>query len=98
MHIARGRIRTITRQRRLIRLPHAGGAPAAVGGLDANWWKRWQYAGVLPTVVMDFANGIYWDGSTTSTDATAFINNGTVTPGSGLLLSNSLTVIAKGAL
>ena len=74
-----------------------GSRRSSSGGPDPNWWKRFQYGGVLPSVVMDFANGVYYDGRTTSTDPTAFVNNGTVTAGSGLVC-NATNITAKGAL
>lgn len=47
---------------------------------------------------MDFANGLYYNGTTTSTDPTAFVNNSpTVTAGKGLLC-NATNLTAKGAL
>ncbi len=80
--------------RRLLLL---GGRRGFAGGVDPNWWKRFQFGGVLPTVVMDFANGLYYDGAQTSTDPAAFVSNGTVTAGSGLLC-NAANITAKGAL
>jgi len=73
-----------------------GQSPPAPG-LDTNWWQRFQFAGNNPTIVLDFANGLYWDGTSTTTDPTAFVNNGTVTAGSGLLC-NATNITAKGAL
>lgn len=74
-----------------------GSRRSSSGGLDPDWWKRFQYGGVLPTVVMDFANGVYFDGTTTSADPTAFVSNGAVTGGVGLVC-NATNITAKGAL
>src|SRR5579872_4620806 len=71
--------------------------PPFVPGIDPNWWQRWQYKGTLPTVVMDFQNGLYWDGTQNQTNVSLFVNNATVVPGSGLLC-NAANITAKGAL
>jgi|GEM_PF-2521221 hypothetical protein len=67
--------------------PAAQTQPAGgfVSQVDPNWWKRFQFAGVNPTVVMDFADGLYWNGSQTLTSPSSFISgSGAVTSGSGL--------------
>lgn len=69
-------------------------------GPDPNFWQRFQYGGVNPVIVLDFSNGMYWNGSSTSTDPTAFVNNGTVTTGktTGLGPLTGAVMTAKGAL
>jgi hypothetical protein len=74
------------------------GKKGFTGGLDPNWWKRFQYGGVLPSVVLDFANGVYWNGSSTLTDPSSMIGGApTITPGAGLLC-NSASIAGIGAL
>lgn len=72
--------------------------PTFTPAFDPNWWQRWQYKGTLPSVVMDWANSIFWNGTATLTVDTSLVSGThTVTPGSGILCNNTTTT-AAGAL
>jgi len=59
-------------------------------GVDPDWWKRFQFGGVNPAAVLDFANGLYWDGTLTTTDPSSMVGGSpTITAGSGLLCNSS---------
>ncbi len=76
-----------------------GGVPSAGGfvpTVDPNWWQNFQYAGTNPSVVLDFANGLYYNGTTTLTSPSTLVSGGTVTAGSGLAGATGVT--ASGAL
>lgn len=67
-------------------------------GIDPDWWKRFQFAGSNPAVVLDFANGLYWDGTQTLTDPSSMVGGSpTITPGAGLFC-NSASITGKGPL
>lgn len=76
-------------------IPPGNQTTAFVPSTDPNWYKRWQYGGTNPSVVMDFANGLYWDGSTTSTNPTSLESGGTITAGSGLVGATGVTAIGN---
>src|SRR5579883_1873527 len=52
---------------------------------DPLWFMRWQYNGVLPDVVLDFANGnYYYNGTWESGNTSAFLSGGSITAGLGV--------------
>jgi Concanavalin A-like lectin/glucanases superfamily len=66
--------------------------------LDPFWWTRYQYGGNLPTAVIDFENGLYWDVLNSGGTVASFLNNApSVTPGSGIKITTT-NVTAKSSL
>jgi hypothetical protein len=76
-----------------------GGAGKIVApAFDPNWFHSYQLGGTMPSVVLDFVGGRYYDGTNNKAAVSSMLSGAALTiDGTGLLL-NSASLVASGAL